>query len=625
MAKHETVNVLLVDDQPAKLLTYEVILRDLGENLIKATSGREALEVLLKTEVAVVLVDVSMPDLDGFELAAMIRDHPRFERTAIIFVSAIYLADVDRLRGYEMGAVDYVPVPVIPEVLRAKVRVFSDLYRKTRQLETLNAELEERVRSRTAELETSTEQLIRSEKRRSLALAVSHMGSWGWDRRSGQLSWDEGQRAIFGVGPDNFTISPKHALALVDTEDRPRVRAALKSILRNGEAQEIEFRVRRPDGEIRWCLGTAATSGDAGRRTTQISGVTVDVTDRKRAEERQGLLAREVDHRAKNALAVVQSILRLTRRVNSVDEYVDSVEGRVKALSRVHTVLSESRWQGADLTRLVAEELAPYRSGASSKIATQGPRVLLEPATAQTLALALHELATNAAKYGALTCAVGRVDVQWRLERDALELEWIERDGPVIRPPQSVGFGTKVILSTVERQAGGTAAFDWRAEGLRCVLRIPREGKLKPIDESGAPDSSSQDGFALSISGNRVLIAEDEALVAMALADSLTELGYSVVGPFSRTAAAILAIADRNVDAAILDISLSGEMVYPLAAVLKERGVPFVFITGYGVESVDPRFRDVPLVQKPIGRHTLPRIFRSLANSPDTRTSVRGP
>ena len=153
MMDHEKVNILLVDDQPAKLLAYEVILRELGENLVVAASGREALEYLLKNEVAVILLDVCMPELDGFELAAMIREHPRFQKTAMIFISAIQVSDFDRLRGYEMGAVDYVPVPVVPEVLRAKIKVFAELYRKTRQLERLNAELEDRVRARTAELE----------------------------------------------------------------------------------------------------------------------------------------------------------------------------------------------------------------------------------------------------------------------------------------------------------------------------------------------------------------------------------------------------------------------------------------------------------------------------------------
>lgn len=137
----EKVNILMVDDQAGKLLSYEAILAELDENLIKASSGREAMEILLKNEIAVVLMDVSMPELDGFELAEMIRQHPRFERTAIIFVSAVHLTDIDRLKGYQRGAVDYISVPVIPELLRAKVSIFAELHRKTRDLEMLNFEL----------------------------------------------------------------------------------------------------------------------------------------------------------------------------------------------------------------------------------------------------------------------------------------------------------------------------------------------------------------------------------------------------------------------------------------------------------------------------------------------------
>src|ERR1700756_677622 len=149
----DKVNILLVDDQPAKLLSYEIILQELGENLLKASSATEALNQLLKHDVAVILVDVCMPDLDGFELAAMIREHPRCRETAIIFISAIHLTDIDRLRGYAMGAVDYVPVPVIPDVLRAKVKVFVELYRKTRELEQLNLKLEGHVPDLTPELD----------------------------------------------------------------------------------------------------------------------------------------------------------------------------------------------------------------------------------------------------------------------------------------------------------------------------------------------------------------------------------------------------------------------------------------------------------------------------------------
>jgi signal transduction histidine kinase len=141
MSKENKVSILMVDDQPAKLLSYEAILRDLDENLIKANSGREALEHLLKNDIALVLMDVSMPELDGFELADIIRQHPRFQRTAILFISAVHLTDIDRLKGYQRGAVDYISIPVVPELLKAKVTVFTELHRKSQQLEELNREL----------------------------------------------------------------------------------------------------------------------------------------------------------------------------------------------------------------------------------------------------------------------------------------------------------------------------------------------------------------------------------------------------------------------------------------------------------------------------------------------------
>jgi signal transduction histidine kinase len=172
------VNILLVDDQPAKLLSYELILAELDETLVKAGSASEALQHLLMTDFAVVLIDVCMPDLDGFELAAMIRQHPRFEKIAIIFVSAVQVNEIDLVKGYAAGAVDYVPVPVVPELLRAKVRVFVDLYRKTRQLEELNKELERRVLERTVDLEKANQDLERRveerTREREVALAKVH-------------------------------------------------------------------------------------------------------------------------------------------------------------------------------------------------------------------------------------------------------------------------------------------------------------------------------------------------------------------------------------------------------------------------------------------------------------------
>ena len=179
MTNADPVNILLVDDQPGKLLSYEAILAPLGDRLISAGSGREALRLLLKHEIAVVLMDVSMPDLGGFELAEIIREHPRFQKTAIIFVSAVHMSDLDRLKGYESGAVDYVAVPVVPQLLRAKVGVFAELYRKTRESERLNRELERRVAERTAELEASmarqielSERLREADRRKDHFLAL---------------------------------------------------------------------------------------------------------------------------------------------------------------------------------------------------------------------------------------------------------------------------------------------------------------------------------------------------------------------------------------------------------------------------------------------------------------------
>ena len=352
----DQVNVLLVDDQPAKLLAYEAILHDLGENLLKASSAREALQHLLKTEVAVVLVDVCMPEMDGFQLAEMIRDHPRFKQTAIIFVSAVHLTDVDRLRGYEMGAVDYVTVPVVPEVLRAKVKVFAELHRKTRQLESLNADLEQRVAERTAALEASNRQLRESEQRRSLALAAGQMGSWDWDLATGECKLDGGQYRILGVDPNTAPLTLNAIRAFIQPEDLARIESLIEQGAIDTNNFQIEVRIVRPDGQIRWCICAAATTLDQYGGVTRVSGVTTDITELKEAEARRMLLVKEVDHRARNALAIVQSIIRLTK-APTVEAYIPMIEGRIRAVSNAHALLSESRWEGADLKRLAEEEL----------------------------------------------------------------------------------------------------------------------------------------------------------------------------------------------------------------------------------------------------------------------------
>jgi PAS domain S-box-containing protein len=284
--------------------------------------------------------------------------------------------------------------------------------------------------------------------------------------------WDKGQCRIFGVDPATFNVTPEAIKSLIFPDDLFQIRKARREFAKGARTFESEFRIRRPDGEVRWCLGTAAASVDQNQRLVRVSGVTVDITERKQIEQRQSLLTREVDHRAKNALAVVQSIVRLTRG-ETVENYAGAIEGRIAALARVHTILSLSSWQGAKIGKLIAEELGPYCVGDEKQADFEGPEVELQPATAQTLALVLHELATNAIKYGALSSSSGRLKLVWELTQNDLEIEWQEKGGPLVNEPSFKGFGTRSVIASIEAQLGGRAIFDWLPEGLYCRLSLP--------------------------------------------------------------------------------------------------------------------------------------------------------
>lgn len=615
----EKVNILLVDDQPAKLLSYEVILGELGENLLKATSAQQALELLLKFDIAVILIDVYMPELDGFELAAMIRDHPRFRDTAIIFISAVLLTDSDRLRGYQLGGVDYVPVPVIADVLRAKVRIFVELYRKTRELERLNTELERRVEQRTAELATSNARLLESEQRRSLALAAGKMGSLEWDVPGGTLTCDEGQSRIFGVDPNEQPLALDRLQSLVHPDDWSKLSEAMHTIAARPGSIQVEFRIRRPNGEIRWCIGAAASTQMEQGGTIRAGGVTLDITDRKEAEERQVLLVREVDHRARNALAVAQSIVGLTR-APTIEGYISAVQGRIAALARTHTLLAESRWQGADFRKLIEEEMAPFCGEMSDRVTLSGPAISLSPAIAQSMALVVHELATNAAKYGALSQPSGQVAVSWEEDQNNLAVNWIETGGPAVNPPERNGFGSQITKATIERQLRGTLRHEWRPEGLRCSFTFTSENSRT----NGQRPVAIQEPVKSPV-GAEVLLVEDEALVGLMIADFLSEIGYRVAGPFTRTEDGIAIARTARLTAAVLDVNIGGEEIYPLAECLIRRNVPFVFVTGYGADGIDRRFAGIPVLQKPVDRELLRNALSTSIEAAAERNPVELP
>lgn len=290
MSVHEKVNILMVDDQAAKLLSYEAILTDLGENLIKATSAKEALEKLLKNDVAVVLMDVSMPEIDGFELAEMIRQHPRFQRTAIMFVSAVHLTDLDRLKGYKHGAVDYLSVPIVPEVLRAKVRVFAELHRNKQQLQRLNDELEERVADRTRELEQKALALLQlnldlAQKNQELDAIVQTAPDIIFSRKA------DGTRDKISSRFYEYTGAPADSavgfgwMEYLHPDDKERSLGHWMRCVQSGESYETEYRLRGADGQYRWFRARAVPLRDPEGRIVRWYGTCSDIHDSKLLEQ----------------------------------------------------------------------------------------------------------------------------------------------------------------------------------------------------------------------------------------------------------------------------------------------------------------------------------------------------
>jgi len=290
MTADDRVNILLVDDQPAKLLSYEVMLEELGEKLVKAISAKEALEKLLKNDVAIVLMDVNMPEIDGFELASMIRQHPRFQRTAIILISAVNLTDLDRLKGYERGAVDYISVPVIPELLRAKVKVFAELHRKTRQLEALNQELEKRVAERTDELAKRADvleqlNLMLAHKNQELDAIIHTAPDIIFSRQANGSRDYISDRFYEYTGAPAGTANGLGWMEYVHADDKDRATVEWTNCVQSGTNYEIEYRLRSGDGLYRWFRARAVPIRNESGEIIRWYGTCSDIHDSKLLEQ----------------------------------------------------------------------------------------------------------------------------------------------------------------------------------------------------------------------------------------------------------------------------------------------------------------------------------------------------
>lgn len=565
----EPSNILLVDDQPAKLLTYETILEELGEKLLKVQSGREALEVLLHTDVALILLDVQMPELDGFDLAAMIRQHPRFVNTAIMFVSGVHLSDLDRLKGYSAGAVDYVPVPIIPELLRARVRVFVDLHRKTRELERLNRELEARVALRTADLEASTARLQESEERLRMALAAARSGAWEWQTHPDRLRWSPELFDLVGLDPDQPAPDTERFAVLVHPDDRLAVRSLFDSIATVPGAFELEFRVMRPsDDETVWIRTTGEVVRDATGATI-ARGMHQDVTTRKLAELALALEARRKDeflatlaHELRNPLAPITNSVELLRNAP-----LDGLE-REKALATVHRqvrhlarlvddLLDVSRISRGDVTlrlepmdlaaalRATIEARAPRLHGDHERVVVvtePGPIVRGDPVR---LAQVFDNLLDNAEKY---TPAGGKIHVTLTVKGAMAEVaitdsgigipthlldEVFELFTQADRSSgrRGLGIGLAIVRQlvllhegTVEIRSDGPGTGTEVVVSLPCVVATPE----------ATPETGARTG---EVPSRRILVVDDNVDAADTTAIYLEYAGHVVLAVYGGEAA----------------------------------------------------------------------------------------
>jgi light-regulated signal transduction histidine kinase (bacteriophytochrome)/CheY-like chemotaxis protein len=337
--------------------------------------------------------------------------------------------------------------------------------------------------------------------------------------------------------------------------------------------------------------------------------------ERKRAADRDKLLLAELDHRVKNTIASIQAlVVQTSRSADSLSGFVEGLDGRIQSMAKAHSLLSQSRWEGVSIDRLLHEELNPYSNGHSA-VALRGKDVLLTPKSALSLSLAIHELATNAAKHGALLAPSGRVEVHWRPADDGgIDLSWLETGGPPVTSPTRLGFGSTLIERALAMETGGTANIQYLPTGVTCEIHLPAssisDSEVESRTQAAAEAPSETDAETVPESF-RILVVEDSFLIVMSLEGVFDDLGWEILGPASRKAEAMILARSEDFDAALLDVNLDGEMIWDVAAVLQQRGIPFVFSTGYDVANVLPStLVGSPVISKPFRDGEVERQLR---------------
>ncbi len=322
--------------------------------------------------------------------------------------------------------------------------------------------------------------LRESEADLQLAQDAANLGRWSWDLRTQELVWTDRCKAIFGL-PLDATTNYEVFLNALHPEDRERVGAAVSEAMREGRDYDVEMRSVWPDGSLHWIAAKGRAYFEDGQPSRMV-GVAFDITARKQAEEQMSYALREIDHRSKNLLSVVQAIVRQTARTETREEFVELFSERMRGLAASQDLLVGNKWKGVAVLDLVRSQLSHFKDALGSRVRLDGPAIELNASAAQTIGMAVHELATNACKYGALSNAAGYVLLTWALEGEdhaLFSISWSEHAGPPVATPKRKGFGQTVLLRMVEDALDADVGLDYEQAGLRWRLQCPAENALK--------------------------------------------------------------------------------------------------------------------------------------------------
>lgn len=448
MNRDTPIRILHVEDSSvdAELVHERLAEIDQPVHIDRVMTRQGYTEALTNGNYHLILSDFALPSFDGHSALSLAQRLA--PETPFIFITGV-LGEEVAVDAMQRGAADFVGKQRLQRLPAAVIRALEEARRLRRHKETEEA-------------------LKASEARLRFVLDASRLGSWELDLATEQVTISDVCGEHLGMRAGVVARTEVGAALLPD--DLEKVKLAVADALRDHTDLRVDCRVPEAGGGIRWLQIRGRATYDVLGRPLLMAGITMDMTERRKAEDRQALLMQEVDHRAKNMLAVVLAMVRLTPMV-SRDSFVQTIEGRIAALARAHTLLARSRWEGAELGQLVQEEIAPY----ANSVKAQGPSVLLVPEAAQAFAMVLHELATNAAKHGALSAPGGTVSIVWGLDTDGRQLtvSWREEGGPAVTAPTRKGFGTLVIRQNMEHQLAGRAEVLWEPDGLQVQMAVP--------------------------------------------------------------------------------------------------------------------------------------------------------